>query len=635
MALAVATYVAYGPALTGDFVWDDDSYILRNETLRSAEGLRRIWFEPGATPQYYPLVFTTFWLEYQLWGARPAGFHVVNVALHVATTVLLGALLRRLNVPGAGWAAAIFALHPVQVESVAWITERKNVLSGMFYMASLAALVRYRAAAGRPLARPDPELRFDSSPAASTAGSRRVLYFLSLLLFGLALTAKTVTATLPAALLLLSWWRRGRLDRRAWLDAAPFFALAVPAGLVTAHLEAELVGATGEAWSLSPLERMLLAGRALWFYLEKLIVPTRLTFVYPRWSIDSGDALSYAYPLAFLGLAGLGAALMRRWGRGPLAGVLYFAGTLFPALGFFDVYPFRYAYVADHFQYLASAGIIVLCSSAAVRLASRATRSIRAAGSALSGALLVVLGLLTWNQAHVYADLETLWRDTVMKNPGAWMAWNNLGFELTRQQRLDEAAEAHHRALAIKPDLHEAHNNLGNIESLRGRREQAEEHYLAAIAMRPEFAEAHYNLGKLKYDQGDLEAARAHFERALQAHPRLARAAYNLGVIAEGLGRMDVAAAYFEQAAQGDPSMAGAWFNLAALMERQGDVAEARRLYERALAADPAFAPAHYNLAILCYETADYAAASRHARAAADAGRPLPPAFLAELSSKR
>jgi hypothetical protein len=255
--------VAYLPATRGDFIWDDDAYVQNNETLRSGDGLRRIWLEIGATDQYYPLVHTTFWLEYRVWQLSPAGYRGVNILLHVVSVVLLWRLLRRLSVPGAWVAAALFGLHPVHVESVAWITERKNVLSGVFYLAAAFLYLRSALPTGdRPGDRPP---RRGVAGEGAGGGVPRPVYVASLLLFACALLSKTVTASLPAALLLVLWWKRGRIG---WGDARsllPFFALGVALGSITIWMERHEVGAVGPEWDLSPVERLLIAGRALWF----------------------------------------------------------------------------------------------------------------------------------------------------------------------------------------------------------------------------------------------------------------------------------------------------------------------------------------------------------------------------------
>ena len=336
--IVCCTFLAYLPALSGGLLWDDAAHVTRPE-LRSLHGLWRIWSDLGATQQYYPLLHSAFWVEYKLWGDATLGYHLLNLLLHAAAAILVMLIMRRLGLPGAWLAALIFALHPVCVESVAWIAEQKNTLSTVFY---LSAALLY--------------LHFDQT-------RRRSQYFLALALFVMALLSKTVTDTLPAALLVVFWWRRGRIGwKRDVLPLLPWFALGAAAGIFTAWVERTLVGAEGPDFALTLVERFLVAGRAIWFYVGKLVWPANLMFFYPRWRVDSTEWWQYLFPLAALAaLAGL--CLLARKRRGPLAGALIFAGTLFPALGFFNVYPFVYSYVADHFQYVASLGIIVPVAS--------------------------------------------------------------------------------------------------------------------------------------------------------------------------------------------------------------------------------------------------------------------------------
>ncbi len=439
--LLVLTALAYLPALQAGFIWDDDAYVTENVTLRSLEGLRSIWLEPEALPQYYPLVHTSFWLEHALWGLAPAGYHGVNVLLHALASILAWRVLARLRVPGAWFAAALFALHPVHVESVAWVTERKNVLSGCFYLAAALAYFRFEA----------PRVQDEARPR-SLAG-----YAAALLLYLAALLSKSVTASLPAALLLVLWWRRGRPTLRTLLPLLPLFAVGAALGLYTAWLEQTHVGARGAEWSLTLVERFLVSSRALCFYLGKLVWPTQLSFIYPRWQIDGADAAQYLYPLLVLALAGLAWAARTRFGWGPLVALLYFAGTLFPALGFLDVYPHRFSYVADHFQYLASLGAIALAAAGMAGLAQRLPQRAASAGAVL---LLLLLGGATWQQSHVYRDSETLWRDTLIHNSDSYLGHSHLGNLLMRRGE-SRLALAHYReALRVKPEDPVSLNNI-------------------------------------------------------------------------------------------------------------------------------------------------------------------------------
>jgi tetratricopeptide (TPR) repeat protein len=537
LVLLGATILAYLPALRAGFIWDDDAYVTENATLRTADGLRRIWTQPGAVPQYYPLVHTTFWLEYHAWGLNPVGFHAVNVLLHAVNAVLVWQVLRRLELRGAWWVAAVFALHPVHVESVVWITERKNVLSGLFYLLALLAYLRFR-----PLRAPDPIplLRREGAGGGSEArpknhknplptlprgggGIGQPFYILALLAYVAALLSKTVTCSLPAALLLLTWWKRGRLSWRDAVPLVPMFVLGAGLSVLTISMEMQHVGALGPEWALSFLGRVLVAGRAVWFYVGKLLWPAHLAFIYERWAIDTAVWWQYLYPLGAVLLVVALVLLRRRLGRGPLVAALFFGGTLLPALGFINVYPMRYSYVADHFQYLASLGIITLViGAAAAWLGSRRVAPV------LGAALLVALGVCVWRQGRIYDNLETLWRDTLAKSPTAYIASNNLGVELDRQGRSQDAIPYLEAALRRRADDVSCINNLANAYGHVGRIEEALRTYASALERDPTSAMTHFNLGTMEVQAGRLDAGIRHLNEALRLNPRQAAARKNL-----------------------------------------------------------------------------------------------------------
>jgi protein O-mannosyl-transferase len=608
--LAAVAWV-YLPVVSADYIWDDDSYVVENRNLETAGGLWRIWFEPRSSPQYYPLVFASFWLERQAFGEGPTSHHVVNTGLHALNALLLWGVLRRLRVTGAYAVALVFAVHPVHLESVAWITERKNVLSGAFYLAALWAYLR---AAGLSAGEPR---------AVVTSG--RAWYVASLLLFAGALLSKTVTATLPAVLLLLHWWVRGGVTARDWIRVAPFFALGLVAGLGTAWLEVRHVGALGEEWTLGFTERILLAGRVPWFYTQKLLWPEPLIFVYPRWDV-SLSGVQLLYPLATAAVvAGLYAA-RARLGRGPVVAVAFFLVTLFPAMGFFDVYPMRYSYVADHFQYLASIGVIALVVGTTGWLLARGGWGW--AGVGLAAIVVAALALTARAETAKYQGLEALWRDTLAKNPGAWMAHNNLGTRALRQQRWRDAERHFHDALAIKPDVAEANNNLGTALYAQGRFDAAAEQYRVAVAVKPgnagawnnlgialaaaqrydeavpayrsalaldpTSAMAHYNLGNVMLRTNDREAARGHYRDAIRHDPDLAMAHYQLGLILLADGTAD-AGAHLRRAFELEPGFAEGHFQVGNVHMEQGRAQEAIDSYTAAIAADPAHADAYSN----------------------------------------
>ncbi len=559
--LVLSTFLAYHRVHENGFLWDDPSYLVRNKNLDDLGGLARIWLEPRASPQYYPMVFTTFWLERRLWELAPGGYHVVNVILHALAAVVLGRLLRRLAVPGAWWAAALFAVHPVHVESVAWITERKNVLSGVFYLAAACAWLRF------------------SPPEGGARGAARwaVLAFLA---YFAAVASKSITASLPAALLLVAWWKRGRIARSEVLLLLPFFALGAAAGLHTAWLERTHVGASGPEWEIGALERLAIAGRAAWFYAAKLVWPHPLMFFYPRWE-PSASFTALLWPASALAVLAALFLARDRVGRGPLVALLYFGGTLFPCLGFFDVYPMRYSFVADHFQYLASIGVIALCVAAGAELARRLDRVLAASVLALAafGALVV----LSWRRVPVFADERALWSDNLARNPSSWAAHNNLGSVLLEDDALEQAGEHFRAALELSPDHPGARNNLGSVYERQGRLDDAERCVRGALELEPDSARFHDNLGRLLLRRNEFSEAMEHLELAVELNPRLPSAHVNMGVLYMSIDDVASATRCFERAVELQPRMPSAHLNLARLYERRGDVPAAVRHYQRAL----------------------------------------------------
>jgi tetratricopeptide (TPR) repeat protein len=663
LSVAIA---AYFPATTGAPLWDDDGHLTKPE-LRSWKGLGRIWTDVRATQQYYPLLHTAFWVEHRLWGDNPLGYHLTNIVQHVMAATLLAMLWARLGLTGGWFAAALFSLHPVAVESVAWITEQKNTLSLVLYLAAALTYVRFH------------------------ESRRLLLYIAATLLFAGALLSKSVTATLPAALLVILWWRRGELSwRREVGPLIPWFALSGAMAAVTIWVERTFIGAAGEEWSLTFVQRVLLAGRAVWFYFGKLLWPSDLTFIYPRWDLDPRAVWSYAYPIAAVAvIAALW--LVRKRTRTPLAIALLFLGSLVPALGFVNVYPFRYSFVADHFQYLAATYVIAGIATGLTLLARSWPRYLAIGGAAC---LLVALAMLTWRQSAMYRDEETLYRVTLERNPTCWLCYNNLGLGLLEEGKLsealalferglrvsgdtpqiqfsmaaalertgrpadaialyrrglrtgannpaahnnlgnllrrhgkqDEALEHFQRAIQLDPNHFEAHNNIGTVMADRGRWEDAVRSFEAALAIRPDFAEARTNLaiaenghGLALATAGRVDEAQMRFEAALRIRPNYGRAHFNLGNLLHGLGRIDQAISHYEQARSLEPQSADVWHRLAVARFQQGRPDEATAHFERAIELDPASADLRYDAAVALLRSGQRSRAMAHLEAAVSA----------------
>jgi tetratricopeptide (TPR) repeat protein len=593
-ALVALVITAYAPALRAEFIWDDDANVIDNVTLRSFDGLRQMWFVPRSTQQYYPLMYASYWVEYQLWGPRPLGYHLVNLLLDAAATILVWRLLVRLRVPGAWLAAAIFAVHPVEVESVAWVTERKNVLSLSLALLSMLCYLRF--------APPDEE---PSDSAATKIAERWRWYALALALFALALFAKTVVVTLPPVLAVIYWWKRGRIKWQDILYLAPFFALSVALGLVTAWIETYHVGAWGDEWSLAPIKRLLLAGRAVWFYAGKLAWPDPLAFFYPRWKIDSGAWWQYLFPIAAIVLPVALWLARRRIGRGPLSAVLIFAGVLMPTLGFFNVYYARFAFVSDHFQYHASIALIALAAAGA----ARATAGLGSKGKAFAhlglGVLLVGLAAISFRQTSIYRDLETLYRDTIAKNPDGWTAYSNLSKHLDSLGRHEEALKLARRALLLGPHEPNVHNNLGVFLFEQGMREgfqpaQLEEaisHLRDTLRLDPDRVEARKNLASALVRTNRPDEAIEQLNAVLRTSPNHAEAHFDLANLLAGRDDLPQAARHYAEAVCIAPQYADAWHNLGAALLKMGDVDRAIPCFQETLRLKPDSAEARANLA--------------------------------------
>jgi len=574
IVLAVAVFITYQPCWHGGFIWDDEQHLTAAE-LQSWQGFERIWTDVRATTQYYPLLHSLFWLEHAAWGRAEIGYHLANLALHSCAVVLVLAVLRRLNVPGAWLAAGIFALHPVQVESVAWITEQKNTLSAVFY---LSAALCY--------------LRFDRT-------RRPAWYAAAAVLFVAALLSKTITGTLPGALLVVFWWQRGRQSwKQDVLPLVPFFLVGAGFGMLTAWWELQVNRCTGPDFDFTFVQRLLIAGRTAWFCFWKLVWPTNLTFIYPRWQIDAHALWQYAFPLGAAAILVLAWAVRRR-SRAPLAGLLYFGGTLFPVLGFLNLYTFRYSFVADHYQYLASLGLIVLASSAAAVLLRRMAPRLRPAGDVASVILLALLAVLSWRQSRMYADGESLYAATLDRDPDCWMAHNNLGVLLFERNQGDAALECYQKALEIKPDYAWPHVNIGMLLAGRGKIDDAIAEYRRALAIDLDDAdaqaEAHRNLGVAFADREHLDDAIVEFRKALVIKPAHANAHYYLGLVYAERGQVDDAIAEYRQALAINPKYLEAHNNLGNVLAARGRSGEALAEYRAALELDPLSVEAHNN----------------------------------------
>lgn len=574
--LVLATILAYQPAWQAGFIWDDDVYVTKNALLTAPDGWWRIWFSLDSPSQYFPLTYTLFRIQHLFWGQAAGGYHCFNIALHAINALLVWRLLQELRVPGAWLAAAIFALHPVQVESVAWVTELKNVLSLFFVLLALLAWLEFIGEESKP---------------------HWKWYFLALVCHALALAAKSTACTLPAALFLILWLKRKPVRWSHLGQLMPFLALSAGMGLLAMWWERYHQGTQGKLFAFSPLERVLVASHALWFYLGKLFWPANLTFSYPRWIINPSDPLSYLW-LALTAGAGAAIAYLRRFvGRGLEVAAMFFALTLSPLLGFIMLYTFLFTFVADHYQYVACLGPIALTAAGISRALELRKNAWPFAKPLVYGSLSLTLGFLTWRQCQTYSDTETLWRTTIDRNPASWMARVNLGNVLFDKGHNEEGMEQFREALRYGPDCPEAHNDFGFALLGQGQPAEAASLFQEAMRLRPDYDEAQMNLGIALLNQGLTDDAIAQYKEVIRRNPNYAEAHYNFGVALFYKGQTDQAASQFREAVRLQPDYAEARNDLGAALLSEGRTDEAINEFQAALSIQAEYADAKRNLA--------------------------------------
>ena len=602
--------VAYARVFNADFIWDDESHLTRNPCIVGPLGLKEIWTSARAV--YYPLVLTTFWTVHKFVGLSPWPYHVLNVLLHAGSAVLLWQVLRQLNVRGAWLGAALWALHPVMVQSVAWVTELKNTQSGFFYLLSIFCFLNWEE---KPRMTRISRIKGADEVLVRHPRNPRYLWFgLSLLLFLLAILSKPSVVMLPVVLGLCVWWRKGQLYWRDIAALAPFVLISAVASVWTILEQKYHAGAIGAEWAQTWPERLIIAGRAIWFYLAKLAWPYPLIFIYPRWKINSSQLIAYLPLVA--SIAGLLALWLIRAksSRTVFFAAAYHVVSLFPVLGFFSVYFFRYSFVSDHFQYLASMGPLALAGAGIVTGCRRlpATRrpsplsSTSRHGAVITiplvgicGVLLLSLVFLTWRQTAVYHNLVTLYTGTLTKNPGCWMAHYNLGIALNDQGDADGAIGHYRQAVELRPSYAEAHYNLGRLLVQKGQVDEAVAHYEKALEINPADAAAHNNLGATLFANGRVDEAIVHYQKALAIQPDYADASCNLANALLSNGDLDGAIAHYSACLAVSPNQPEAQYNLASALFRTGRTDEAIAHYQKVLELRPENADARANLGSL------------------------------------
>jgi tetratricopeptide (TPR) repeat protein len=561
--LAAITVLVYLPAMRNEFVWDDREMVVDNPLVKSPRGLGEIW-AGTKLPEYHPLTYSVFWLEWRCWGGNPAGYHVVNIFLHAADVALLWLVLRKLRVPGSWLAALLFGAHPVCAASAAWIAELKNTLSMFFYLAALLFYLRSGEAGGR---------------------EARRWYGAALAAFALALLAKVSVVVLPPVLLLIAWWREGGITRRELARTVPFFLIAAAAGLYGMTFQNRYTGLN------DGLAARLLGGSwAVWFYLWKLLWPFHLTIIYPRWRLSPAVAADWIPAACFAAMLCLFWLNRRGWGRACLFGVGYFVIALAPVLGVFKMAFLDFSQVADHLQYLAAPGIIALGVAGAKRLLPGRPGRVAAVAAVLA------LSALTWRYEGHFADMRTFWHENLASNPNSYQALIYAGSEADKERRYADAEACFNRVLALRPDSLEGNYNMGVLLDDEGRVDEAIGFLDKTLRLKPDQADAHILLAWCLAEKGRDEEATAHLRAAIRFAPDDFRAHQNLGNLLAKQGRLDEAVAELGEALRLKSDLPDIYVALGFAQGRKGSLAEARACFQKALSLDPGNADARKGL---------------------------------------
>ena len=580
LILILAVVLTYQPVWRAGFIWDDAEVVTGNPSVAGPLGLASIWTTSAA--DICPLTITTFWAEHALWGLTPLPYHLATVLMHALGAVVLWRVLRLLGMPGAWVGAALWALHPVQAESVAWITEMKNTQSGLFYLLSILFFLK-----GARANRPGPRGGWDWN------------YGLTLLCAALAMASKSSTVILPLVLCLCAWWMEGRWRWRNLIKIGPLFLMAFAAAALSIATQSRQLAMQGDPEAIRTWpERLATAGDAVWFYLGKLFWPHPLSAVYPRWSIDVHSWSSYLPILAVFVV--LFILWLRRgtWARAWFFVFAYFLVALLPVLGFVDQTFFSYSLVSDHFQYLASMGPLAFAGAGIVRFAASVFPGRSWAPSVLGAGVVALLGMLTWIRVPVYQDDEALWTDTLAKNPDCWGGHNNLGVVFNQSGRLKEAMAQFQEVIRLRPRFSDGYYNLGLALEKSGRTDQAIEQYREALRLNPASARAHLNYGEIMRREGKLAKAESLFRQGLKSAPDDPPLCLNLAGLLLQTGRVTEGVALYEHAAELNPDLAQLQYDLGAALLQAGNIPEAAHHLAKALTLDPTMAPGHRDFGV-------------------------------------
>jgi len=563
----------FSPALHGTWLWDDDILVAKNALTHEPSGFWKGWYKLDGLGNYYPLEVDTEWVEWHLWHDDTFGYHLTSVLLHILSALLIWKLLSKIGLRLAWLGGLLFIVHPVTVESVAWISELKNTLSLPLFLLAMCSWIDYD------------ERR------------KRCDYFLTLGFFLVAMLAKTTMVMFPIIILLYAWWKRSRVG---WSDlkiGLPFFVISLGLGVISVCLQPHQINLEHESFGNSFFTRFICGGLAITFYFFKCLWPVGLLPIYPVWTINLSSPLQYLPWPILGGLIGWLWTKRTGWGRHALLGIGFFLLNLIVVVGFIMMNYTTMIWSLDHLVYIPMIGLIGLTVAAMEAVAKKLILPIRLIAAALAAIVMGLLALESHGYAGMFVSKQTLCTYTIQRNPEAWLAYNDLGLSLFQEGRAPEAIEQYKLALKINPDYAAGHNNLGFALNQLGQTPEAIEQYEQALRVDPNYVMAHNNLGNILGREGRVPEAIEQYEMALKVDPDHAETHANLGLLLLHTGQLAEAINHFEWALKSDPDYDEAQNNLGFALVREGRAFEAIEHFEAAIKINPDYVQAHDNLA--------------------------------------
>ncbi len=606
LAMLMCILLVYYPLHAAGFIWDDGYWILNNPAMHRWSDLGVIWFNPLMFIQYYPLSVTAYFLQYQLWGANALGYHIVSILLVFFNALILWRILLRLHLRAAWLAATLFAINPLVVESVAWVVEQKNLISGILVLGAAWGWIRF---AG--LDRPEDQLE-SAEPVYKWK-----FYSVALLLYFLAVCAKTFVCALPAAILVLTWWKLGRISRKHVFASIPWFAISAGAGWMAAWRERYGAGAHGKPYHFTVFQHLVIAGKDIWFYVWKLLWPHPILMVYPRWHVHGFTTVDILYPIAAALVAVVCFAARKKCGRGLFAAVAIYVIMVSPALGFVAFAGMALTFVADHYFYLGCISLIVLLTQAGVmvsdsieshwparasrttaRIASRPdfTGSLSKFPVAVSVIMLAAMGTVSYAQCQYYVPPIEIWVHELRYDKQCFKAYESLALHDKAHGHIHQEFANCQMALKLTKGIDPAANYmLGSLYLEQRHNIPMAMRYLRQSLMVDSYqAKAIVKLAYCYEQQGNWAMAVKDLRRGIGLMPSSSRLYLAFGLAQSHLGNTELAIKAYRDAMACDSHNVDARYNLAILLDKLGHWRQAMMLYRQVLELNPRLAQAHF-----------------------------------------